>query len=110
MDDQRYPNGKQDENEKGTMFLGNDPDVVVINFVERIWQMRMLPEDAVELAIAIIGSARRIDPDVVVSLPRYQLRAGGKCIQCLTCLMISSNPTDVASRYCGKCHVFLDDK
>jgi hypothetical protein len=30
-------------------------------------------------------------------------------IRCLTCKNVSWNPTDVAQRYCGYCHVFHDD-
>ena len=38
---------------------------------------------------------------------RYLLDAGN--ITCRICGMTSHNPNDATHRYCGKCHVFLDD-
>jgi hypothetical protein len=34
---------------------------------------------------------------------------GGKAIKHLACGRTSYNPNDVNERYCGFCHVFLDD-
>ena len=36
----------------------------------------------------------------------YVLAHDGSSITCLGCGMTSHNPTDVAERYCGHCHVF----
>jgi hypothetical protein len=40
--------------------------------------------------------------------PRYRLLENGQAIQCLTCTQVSHNPHDVAQRYCGHCHQFLE--
>lgn len=37
------------------------------------------------------------------------LTGSGKSIQCLVCGTTSYNPSDVAQRYCGFCHVFHED-
>jgi hypothetical protein len=34
----------------------------------------------------------------------------GKAIGCKACGRVSHNPNDVANRYCGHCHEFLDSK
>jgi len=34
---------------------------------------------------------------------------GSRCLLCLRCNRISFNPNDVQQRYCGHCHVFLED-
>ena len=31
------------------------------------------------------------------------------CILCLVCNRISFNPNDIKHRYCGACHLFLND-
>jgi hypothetical protein len=31
------------------------------------------------------------------------------CILCLVCNRISYNPNDIKHRYCGACHLFLND-
>jgi len=35
--------------------------------------------------------------------------AGGESIQCLLCGRVSHHPGDVAHRFCGACHTFLDE-
>jgi hypothetical protein len=111
MNDPRYPDGKLNEEDDGAMdgavFIENG--TVVMSFAKAVTWIGMPPAQAVALATLLIRDARKIDPDVIVTLPRYQLRDNGKRIECLTCHSISSNPTDVATRYCGHCHVFLND-
>jgi hypothetical protein len=34
----------------------------------------------------------------------YSIIAGGRAIQCLTCLLISFNELDIEQRYCARCH------
>jgi hypothetical protein len=41
-----------------------------------------------------------------VSEPNYTISADGKAITCHRCGMVSYHPMDVATRYCGNCHVF----
>jgi hypothetical protein len=39
----------------------------------------------------------------------YTISEAGDAITCHTCGMTSHNPNDVLHRYCGRCHVFLED-
>ena len=39
---------------------------------------------------------------------RYTIAPDGRSITCRTCGLTSYNPNDVAQRFCGNCHVFLD--
>jgi hypothetical protein len=43
-----------------------------------------------------------------MSEPTYELLDGGRAIRCRHCGLTSHNPTDVAERYCGHCHLFHD--
>jgi uncharacterized C2H2 Zn-finger protein len=36
-------------------------------------------------------------------------RQGIQVLECLQCGRISSNSHDIAQRYCGKCHEFLEE-
>lgn len=38
----------------------------------------------------------------------FTIAADGKSIACHTCGLTSHNLNDVAQRYCGCCHLFLD--
>ena len=40
---------------------------------------------------------------------KYVISKDGKSIKCLNCGMTSYNPIDVRDKYCGNCHVFLED-
>jgi hypothetical protein len=53
--------------------------------------------------------ARTLARDIVASGLRYLNVGAGKALMCLQCGMVSHNPDDVAQRYCGACHEFLDD-
>lgn len=48
---------------------------------------------------------------VVHETDRYRLGVenGERFIQCIRCGMRSFNATDIAQRYCGKCHAFHED-
>jgi hypothetical protein len=43
-----------------------------------------------------------------MSDPQYTISEDGLSITCLICGMTSHNLNDVAHKYCGRCHVFLD--
>lgn len=112
MNDPRYPNGKLNDDDEGVgaLALTHVDGVVVVNFFKPMRWIGLPPLEAVALAVGLIKHARAIDPAVEVSLPGYQLLDNGKRIQCFKCSSISSNPTDVAMRYCGRCNVFMDAK
>jgi hypothetical protein len=40
----------------------------------------------------------------------YTIAPDGRSIICHRCGMTSHNRNDVAQRYCGRCHMFLDDE
>jgi hypothetical protein len=40
----------------------------------------------------------------------YEITAAGKAIRCLICGAISYHPKDIEERYCGRCHIFHDEK
>jgi hypothetical protein len=60
------------------------------------------PDPAKEMAE--LGSAVMADEGV-----RYWISPGGDSITCTKCHTTSHNPNDVEKRYCGSCHVFLDE-
>jgi hypothetical protein len=42
-------------------------------------------------------------------MPCYEIDAEDRWLRCSICGLRSYNPNDVANRYCGKCHLFLDE-
>ncbi len=48
------------------------------------------------------------------TVPGYSITRSDKTgqlqIMCLTCGRVSSNPNDVAEKYCGYCHVFHENR
>lgn len=49
---------------------------------------------------------------IIEETPRYHLvrHMGQRCLLCRRCNRITFNPNDIAQRYCGFCHVFLDEQ
>jgi len=41
---------------------------------------------------------------------KFEIAEDGKSIKCLACGLTSYHPEDVRNRYCGKCHVFHEDR
>ena len=41
-----------------------------------------------------------------MTVATYTIAADGKTITCMRCGLTSHNRTDVAERYCGRCHGF----
>lgn len=112
MTDPRYPNGKLNDEDEGeaTLMVTEENGVVVVAFQTPTRWIGLPPEHAVELAALLIKRARAIDPNVKVPLPSYQIIENGKAIQCFHCGAISHSRTDVAMRYCGRCHKFLESR
>jgi hypothetical protein len=44
---------------------------------------------------------------VIAEVP-VRITKGGRVIMCKTCKRVSANPDDVAEKYCGFCHEFLE--
>jgi hypothetical protein len=51
---------------------------------------------------------QRMAGDIAASSVNFLMVENGEAIMCLKCGMVSFNPNDVAQRYCGACHVFLN--
>ena len=43
-------------------------------------------------------------------MPMYHLLDNDTAIQCLRCNRVSHYPLDIENRYCGHCHLFLDQE
>jgi hypothetical protein len=52
--------------------------------------------------------ALRIARDIVASGAHYIVVNAGAAIMCLRCGCVSHNASDIAQRYCGACHEFLE--
>jgi ribosomal protein S27AE len=73
---------------------------------------QMLTEAGIDPAIAAGTDAERIAlqiaRDIVAGDVGYIIVNKGAAIMCLRCGAVSHNANDVAQRYCGACHAFLE--
>jgi hypothetical protein len=53
---------------------------------------------------------RELTDRYAIAAPSAASPASACVIFCIACVIISHNPNDVANRYCGLCHQFLDNK
>ena len=45
-----------------------------------------------------------------MALNTFSISGDGKSITCLVCNTTSHHPMDVRFKFCGKCHVFVEDR
>lgn len=79
------------------------------------WALNMAESLARRLAAAIAGNVLKLPrpyfllPEIRLDLDDQYSYGPDLAILCLRCGMVSYNPNDIAQRYCGRCHLFLED-